>query len=434
MASGYHGAPMPGAWKRDGRRASCRPVLAAIFLASCRQGGIAGAGAHCTGDESCRAGYRCLAGACSALEPEQDAEQDAAPGAPPLADAAPGDTASPQEATAPDAAEMPGEPPSLRICTEYIASGPATECDRTRTLGARPERAGFSPDGQRYLTSGGEPPVSILWRINGHVFAPQPPPLPFDGNNVVFSPDGRLFAADRPVSGLFDMETRQMTTMVPAPAGAGARMVGFSSDGQRLAMLSATTLRLFSLAKKQTRDVDVQSTPFLAREPSLDTADGWWVAYGSVATGSYRIMFIDLDLAMPKPVLGMATVYGPTQAPRLTLTTDAKLGALSDGAGVGLWDLADKAAPRKLALVRPPEAGPMDDIPDLAFSPSGRYLVVGVARAHLTGEVVIYDVSTRQQIAGRQLGGPAHRVSFSPDGRAIAVAIRECATVLYCRD
>jgi hypothetical protein len=212
-------------------------------------------------------------------------------------------------------------------------------------------------------------------------------------------------------------------------------MVGFSADGQRLAMLSRTTLRVFSLADQQTRDLPVQDGGYLAREPAIDTGEHWWIGYGAGTRTTAQIMFVDLDAPAPMPVQAMLPVFDPREPPRIALTTDAALGALSDAEGVGLWDLTDKAAPRKLAVIRPPEPGPRDDVPDLAFSRSGRYLVVGVARSSPTaGDVVIYDVATRKQLATHALSAPAHRVSFSPDERAIVVAVRECATVLYCHD
>src|SRR5207249_3991138 len=112
--------------------------------------------------------------------------------------------------------------------------------------------------------------------------------------------------------------------------------------------------------------------------------------------------------------------------------------AVADGVGVWLWDVSNKMNTTRLpTALRAPEATIRNNVTALAFSPRGDALLVAVTeegQSSTLGEVIIYDVAERKPLYARTVWGSPVRAAFSPDGRAIAVAIPSCATILYCRD
>jgi WD40 repeat protein len=426
-------------------RLRSRAVALLLLLAACRQGAVAGTGAPCRGDDQCRAGYQCTSGTCQAVNIQEDAlspeagapDRSAAPPVPPDA----GEEAGPDVALDRPHTSLdgPAGPSSLTQCAEYLGMGQLTECNSGHGATTPFGFAGFSPDGHT-LVAWAEGGRLVIWNLldttlNLRGYAGG------TSYNMVFSPDSRLFSVDTPAPGF---RTVAGTTRIdiPPPPGDQARVVGFSADGERVAVLSSTTIRVWSLARQQATDLAEGGTWFLSREPMVEAGGHWWLAYGKsiVPTGGamppdHRILLVDLAAPNPKPLQIAKPVYYPHEPPRIALSPDGNTLALADAEGVGLWDITDKSAPRRLPPgIRPPEPRPTDDVTDLTFSATGKYLVVGVGLNGREGQVLIYEVASRQVVASRNLPVPAHRVAISPDERSVAVSLFFCGTVLFCHD
>jgi hypothetical protein len=183
------------------------------------------------------------------------------------------------------------------------------------------------------------------------------------------------------------------------------------------------------------RELTLPEILSLRREPAVEAEGHWWLVFTTLL--GRKVMSVDLADASSQPTLLVTPVTAmlPTD-PRIALTADGNTLALADGEGVWLWDVSDKHNPQQLpGRLRSTEPGSQDGISDMAFSPSGQYLLVSVAQDFgARGELVIYEVATRTGVAGRSLPGPARRVAVSPDGRAVAASLTMCGTILYCRD
>jgi WD40 repeat protein len=428
-------------------RLRSRAVALLLLLAACRQGAVAGTGAPCRQDDQCRAGYQCTSGACRAATLEQDAlppeagapdRSAASPVPPDAADGAGPDVALDRADTSLDA---PAGPLSLTHCTEYLPMGELTECNGAHGATALFGFAGFSPDSRTLVAwaEGGRlgvwnllGPTLSLWGVKGGA-----------SYNVVFSPDSRLFSVDTPTLSFRAAAAGTAELTIPPPAGDHPRVVGFSADGERVAILSGTSTRVWSVPRQEASDLAQGGSLFLSREPMVEAGGHWWLAYGNAifAAGGgtppdYRILLVDLAAPTPRPLEIARPVYHPREPPRIALGPDGNTLALADAEGVGLWDITDKSAPRRLPpVIRPPEPSLTDDVADLNFSATGKYLVVGVGQdSSRKGQVVIYEVASRQMVASRSLPAPAHRVAISPDERSVAVSLLFCGTVLFCHD
>jgi hypothetical protein len=434
----------------------------ALLLGGCRAGHVAGSGAACERDDDCRIGYRCDEGVCRVEAHDAGARGDhprdaAAPGADGAA-GAPADAAADLVAEAPglgDAAALEAAPPasdgpvadlapaptpSLSRCTEYLRPDAAPASCPTGPNPGAPDVAAFSPDGKWLVTTSYQGPVR-LWNVRAAELSRSALVLQGAPLDLVFSPDASLVALDGEPLGLWRLADGVVQASIPLgqrpSPGSPSRLAGFSRDGQRVAVLTASTARVWSLARQALeRDVPLPPPSFtpLKRVPSIDRDGHWWLIVAGPNEADLQIL--DLNAPEPKPALLVrAHTGGSLIHVRIAVTDDGDTLALADRDGLWLWDIQDKASPRRLpGPLRPPEVA-HGDIADMTFSSSGRYLVVGLSEANRTkGEVVIYDVPSRQALAGRTTLSTAHRVAFSPDERAVAVVVANCDSLLYCRD
>jgi WD40 repeat protein len=441
-----------GSWHvKAGATALVRGLALAALLASCHGGGVAGTGAGCAEDDDCRFGYRCVERACQAVvEDEPDADQ-LEPDARAAADSA-GEPDSALDIAAPDgglafdgsahiAADGPPSsgPPSLVNCLTYLHPEHQS-CASPHRSDDAPHASEFSPDGRIVVTASDDGKLRV-WPVDRKGLS-LPRVLSAGADALVLSSDGALVGTDGDPVGVLHLNSGMQVAAIPTRdplRPAGSRLLAFSQDRQRAAVLDAAGVRVWSLTKGALeREITSVSFDQYGRQPSFEGEGHWWLVL-LTASPSAAIVALDLNAAQPGPV-PLVMDPGPIIAVRLALRADGKVLAVATMAdGVWLWDVHDKAAPVRLVRVRPPEQRSYESVTDMAFSRSGRYLVLGAAMRQLdqgwtAGDLVIYDLGTNQPLFIRNLGLPPHRVAFSPDERAVVASVSECGTLLYCHD
>jgi hypothetical protein len=253
----------------------------------------------------------------------------------------------------------------------------------------------------------------------------------------VFSPTDDLMALDGPPLELWDVARASRRTTIPE----GGVVVGFSADGKRVAVLGAS-IAIFSLEKAVVERVIPAMSSGQHRQPAVEVDGHWWLLLVADDEAGRRVLAIDLA----QPDARLFTLLRPAgalpqQQARVALSADGKILALADPDGLWLWDVADKTAPRRLpGQLRPADLKIADQITDVVFSRSGKYLLIGVGHtpdgdiSKQRGEVITYDVASRSAVATQEVLGKPLRVAFSPDEHAVAAVIPNCGTVLYCHD
>ena len=237
----------------------------------------------------------------------------------------------------------------------------------------------FSADGKT-LATGSRDNTVALWdlvdpeqpRALGQPIRVGPPLPPFTIgpetlDSVALSPDGTTLATAQQLGvTLWDLSDREAPRPIGSPFGTGSFDLSFSADGIRLA-----------------------------------TGDSVW----------------DLtDRAQPRPLV--QGIGGEILPNGLTLAT-------VDNKGVTLWDLADPGAPRALGQ---PFGAPVDE---MTLSGDGSKLATS---SYETGSAVLWDLTdqTRPRPLGQPLSatGGVSSISFSPNGRTIAVSGSDSTVVL----
>jgi WD40 repeat protein len=204
-----------------------------------------------------------------------------------------------------------------------------------------------------------------------------------------------------------------------------APYVGFAADSDHYVAMQvdATVARIRSSSRPaepaRVIQFPLDAIASGAIAPQRTVGGPWWVAAGS-ATNTVSLADVGSAVPASKPF----PVGREERIPKLALSPDGNLLAVSNEDGLFLWDVSDKAAPRK----SPTPLDPTDNRARfMAFSPTGRYLVA------LTGEAAIYAVQTGALLASTQLNAPGLAAAFSPDEHALFIGEGECGRLLYCR-
>jgi WD40 repeat protein len=422
-------------------------LAVALLLVGCRQGGLAGTGVPCQGDHDCRAGFTCQSGSCRAVADVDAAETpDVAAGADsasPAADRAlAGDTASTADlaivADAADAVDVrPNGPPSLARGLEYRFDGQFVLCTAHVPATVAPTSVAFSPDG-RLLASATSDGNVRLWSVTDEELSLTERTFPGGADNALFTPDGKYLVAGDTTIAAWSASGANVATAPSWTAEAG-QVLGFSADSRRMLYRgTGPSVRIWSLAKKAVdRELKLPLGVPFDRDLAATSAGHWWLLFAAAGpTSQLEIVDVNVPGAQPAPVT-TPVLSGATRA-TVALSADGGTMALADGDGLSLWRIDAGAATRLPGALRPPEPAPNGSVTALAFSARGDFLIAGAAATDVSrttiGEVVIYDVAQRKPLFARTIWGRPARAAFSPDGRAIAVAIPSCGSVLYCRD
>lgn len=309
----------------------------------------------------------------------------------------------------------------------------------------------FSPD-SRFVVSASRDDTVRLWNVVGHTGSV---------NGVAFSHDGKRLATasgDRTVR-IWNVEAGRPTlSRVLSGYDEAVFRVAFSRDGTRLAtadfdsearlwdVASGQEVRRFVGHRDQLRDVAFDDSGALLLTASADgTARLWQIDGGSdpVATVSHEggqvfSAFFDprgdafitggedgfirrWDLA-GKPLNHIA---GPQGARMLStaMSADGRTVAVTTGRQVLLWPASafdDGRAPRVCRRLDPEERPPLCGA--VSFSADGKLLAVACTDATTR----IYDVATCAEVKDITVHSDAvQQAVFSPDGRLIASASRD---------
>jgi hypothetical protein len=418
------------------------PLLLLAHLA-CRRGQVAGSGTQCDDRRPCRFGYTCQGGTCqpAPVAPGEDARR-------PLADTldaffAPADSAAPDGAL--DLGPAP-PPPSLERCLEYAYDGQPGECASQPYSASYPalRLVAFSLDGSRLATQTSD------WLIKTWDVLPDrlmPTGRDFNtgpANDIALSPRGEYLA----VRSLRELAVWRIATGVkevswvpPAPPNAPTlgRVLGFAADGDRFLMFPGP--EIWSVSRRGlVRTVPAMIDSYVMVDPWPTPGSPWWAAnQGRMDEMAVvrEVTFIDLD--SDTVVKGSVQIPGfdRDHPPRMWLGPGARTLAVWSLEGVSLWDVADKARPRRHATPLW-TARPGESINEVSFSSTGRHALLSIAPLTPDAgvsrwtDVIVYELPSGREVLRKKIEDSGRAVFVKDDS---AVAIKStCPTFRYCRD
>jgi eukaryotic-like serine/threonine-protein kinase len=273
--------------------------------------------------------------------------------------------------------------------------------------------AEFTPSG-KYLVTSGQGGLVLLWDAKTGELVRTFRSTGSDIRAVAISPDGTMLAgvAVDGAATLWNLATGRIITLFRGH-GSLVLSVGFSPDGKLLATGGQKSTQIWDLKMRQE-----------GLEFGRPAAEPTFICNGKkivAITGEVRIWSGD-GLAMLQQLreAGNLVSYaaGHPGDPNLLATVNTK-GRLD------LWDL-DSCEAKWTAL---PESSGKRDRREMAFSPDGRFLAVGVQPAMAPGlpgpsSVYVYDASSGKLLKKLVFDGSSgiEAVAFSPDGACVLLS------------
>ena len=223
--------------------------------------------------------------------------------------------------------------------------------------------------------------------------------------DFVFSPDSKILAViahkEESEAYLLDAATGELLTTLEHPKNTGISGLAFSRDGKSIATTSSKRAYLWNVAtgKEETSlESEMQGSTGLAFTPDGKTllASDW----------DTRVYVWDLEKKKLRYRLGRALFAGG----RAVLSPDGKTFAVGTAySQIHLWNVATGA--ERFTEI----AGHDYFVRSLAFSPDGRLLASGGD----LGQTRLWD--TKSWTLARSLNSNAQMLSFTPDGKQLAV-------------
>jgi WD40 repeat protein len=293
------------------------------------------------------------------------------------------------------------------------------ETDHFRPNAGEVTSARFSPDGHRIATAGSDGWVKI-WSIASRHVEHSCRGVAGAIITVAFSRDGRTLAAGENgnVITLWDVRTGKSAGPLLRHIGQINR-IALSPDGRLLASASADgTARLWDFAKQTEIRILLGHTGWV--DSVAFSPNGTRVATAS-EDGTIRVWDTKPDRSVLRP--SARAIFG------LDFSPDDRLLTAGDEDS-GVVRLIDVAARRVIARL-PGHTGQ----PRITFSPDGRTLAVGSGfwdRRDLPGTVRLWDVASHRLLgvlAGHR--GAVMSVSYSPDGRILATGSNDATVRLW---
>ncbi len=267
-----------------------------------------------------------------------------------------------------------------------------------------PQDIAFSPDG-RLLAAATAEGSARIWKVRTDT--PVTPPLVHTARieTICFSPDSRLLATTS-----HDQTARLWNAETGEPIGPPLRhadlvwAVAFSPDGSRVATASRDGgARIWSTTAAGRPTVVAQ--PDLVRAVEFDPQGNFL----AVASGS------DLRLCDPLTVMPRRVLKHPS--PVFSVAVHPRGAAVATGTDDGAVCVWDASTGKRLF----DPIGHQARIADLAFSPDGEVLAVGVDATD--ANVFLYDALTGQRRRGPpdELDALLVSLAFDPTGKQLAI-------------
>ncbi|GID93952.1 TIR domain-containing protein [Amorphoplanes digitatis] len=305
----------------------------------------------------------------------------------------------------------------------WDVADPARPALLTRQTKGYPAPLGFGPDSRSVVTAGAP---GTVWDITDRTRPTEVGTLPGSWARVAVHPLRALLATNDQEGNLAfwhldDPAKPQRDNTAPARSNA----VAFSPDGRTMAGSDDNgTVRLWDLTDAPVPMLELNDHGGSQRSMSF-SSDGRTLA----TVGDLRTLSLWNAVAHGEPTaIGQANgTAGRTVTAALTPDGRRLTTVHADGMAT-VWDVSDRARPVARATVRVRDGG----IGMAAVSPSGGLIAAGGltdgARVTLTD---VSDPSAPKAVGGVPGGEPDGRMTFSPDGRTLALDIGAYTVMLW---